>query len=90
MWSTLQMRGLHYDEYLADSQRYAACLPGHGSSSLAAMFTGVFTDRTQARLGPARTPEQVLQRLLQGPLAAFWQQNPVTNNAIHPQTNRLQ
>jgi len=31
-----------------------------------AMFTGVFRDRTQARLGPARTPEQVLKRLLQG------------------------
>lgn len=30
------------------------------------MFTGVFRDRTQARLGPARTPEQVLKRLLQG------------------------
>ena len=31
-----------------------------------AMFTGVFKDRTQARLGPARTAEQVLKRLLQG------------------------
>lgn len=30
------------------------------------MFTGVFKDRMQARLGPARTPEQVLKRLLQG------------------------
>jgi very-short-patch-repair endonuclease len=30
------------------------------------MFTGVFRDRSHARLGPARTPEQVLKRLLQG------------------------
>jgi len=30
------------------------------------MFTGVFRDRNQVRLGPARTPEQVLKRLLNG------------------------
>jgi very-short-patch-repair endonuclease len=30
------------------------------------MFTGVFRDRSHARLGPARTPEQVLKRLLVG------------------------
>lgn len=30
------------------------------------MFTGVFRDRSHARLGPARTPEQVLKRLLAG------------------------
>lgn len=30
------------------------------------MFTGVFRDRSHARLGPARTAEQVLKRLLQG------------------------
>lgn len=29
------------------------------------MFTGVFKDRSHARLGPARTPDQVLKRLLQ-------------------------